>query len=357
MSVRFVHTGDKKYVQYRLKSTKFNTLEYNWQNLNDIESEDSSLDADLLIEDANGGAVVEFANGHIRTKEFDSRHIVKSEESGYNADLLIEDKNGNAVVEFAGGHIRTKEFDSRNIIPVSEMPLRGLKLSILGDSISTFQGKLVPNNIGLYAYYPQGDVINWTDTYWGKLCNEDGMILEANCASNGSTVAGNTDFAFSSDARLSLLGNPDIIIFYGGTNDFSSATPIGTFNYDGNYSSKTTEFKSAYAYCLYKMKTLCPSAKIVCVLLPDYYSSLNPISSTVYPIKNSIDKFNFEYNNTIKELAAAYKCKVCDISSVLPYYNRDNLYIHDASGSRVHPTKASMAKIYNVIKQSIIEII
>jgi len=110
----------------------------------------------LAITDNNDNAVVIFNEGHIRTKNFnsESQAVTSGGESLY--DLALVDNNNNALVIFDEGHIKTKNFDSRSII--NNNPLKNLRLSILGDSISTFNGKLVPNDLGLYSYYPNGDV-------------------------------------------------------------------------------------------------------------------------------------------------------------------------------------------------------
>jgi len=73
--------------------------------------------ADLNIGDESGNVLVEFKDGHVRTKEFDSRTIDKYLETrgdSSQADLNIGDEDGNVLVEFKDGHIRTKYFDSRN---------------------------------------------------------------------------------------------------------------------------------------------------------------------------------------------------------------------------------------------------
>lgn len=86
-------------------------------------------DADLYLSDENGNALVAFADGHVKTKNFDSEDISErvatledAEEQSYIpdimetdavvADLDVTDSHGNVVARFAQGHIRTKNFDS-----------------------------------------------------------------------------------------------------------------------------------------------------------------------------------------------------------------------------------------------------
>jgi len=180
------------------------------------------------------------------------------------------------------------------------------------------------------------------------------MILDSNCASNGSLVTGSTSWAFCSDERLSLLGNPDVILFYGGTNDIVCKIPIGEFNYDGDYSERGTYFKQAYAYCLYKMKTLYPKAKIVCVLIPDYSGNNNKGSESTYPLQNLDNHPTREYNTAIRELANSFNCAICNIGPSIPYFNRQDYYILDGDGSLCHPKKHGMQIIYKMIRSILV---
>ena len=94
-----------------------------------------SLSEDFEITDESSYSIVQFSDGHIRTKYFDSRkQITEQERTKLNGiedgaqknsidtkdtealDLSIEDESGNySIVQFSDGHIRTKYFDSRKI--------------------------------------------------------------------------------------------------------------------------------------------------------------------------------------------------------------------------------------------------
>jgi len=79
----------------------------------------SALTVDLDITDEDGNVIARFSDGHIKTKEFDSRDFQKVEifknDSAQGADLDITDENGNVIMRFSDGHIKTKEFDSRKV--------------------------------------------------------------------------------------------------------------------------------------------------------------------------------------------------------------------------------------------------
>lgn len=98
-------------------------------------AEDTDL-ADFAIADENGFTIARFANGHVRTKYFDSASQgIGTEDTPM--DLEISDEQGNAVVLFNNGHIRTKYFDSSKFSGAADSWLKGRTVAIIGDSIST----------------------------------------------------------------------------------------------------------------------------------------------------------------------------------------------------------------------------
>ena len=84
---------------------------------------------DLSITDESGNAIVEFGDGHIKTKNFDSKDTVKTGES--YADFSIADGQGKSIVDFIGGHIKTKKFDSS-----SAEKKKNIKMLAIGNSFA-----------------------------------------------------------------------------------------------------------------------------------------------------------------------------------------------------------------------------
>ena len=109
------------------------------------------------------------------------------------------------------------------------------KVSILGDSYSTFQGM---NPEGYAPFYPndKNDVTKVEQTWWSLYIKAMGYELEKNNSWGGTTIC-NTGYggmdatANSFNARYELLGNPDIIFVFGGTNDAWARSPIGEYKY------------------------------------------------------------------------------------------------------------------------------
>ena len=101
------------------------------------------------------------------------------------------------------------------------------RVSLVGDSITTFEGTLVTNfanseNGG--AYYPTGNVTSVTNQYWHKLISNkmNNAVLEVNNSLRGSCVVRrdtHPDADYPARVQLYGLGNPDVVFIHGGTND------------------------------------------------------------------------------------------------------------------------------------------
>ena len=68
--------------------------------------------------------------------------------------------------------------------------LSGLKLSILGDSISTFDG-YIPTDYNIF-YPGSGDISTVEKTWWWQVMNSTGMELNANASSSNTTITGDS---------------------------------------------------------------------------------------------------------------------------------------------------------------------
>jgi len=180
-----------------------------------------------------------------------------------------------------------------------ENSLVGKYISILGDSISSYEGysndTSVNTTLGQNApsslYNPKKSTfINMPveDTWWMQLINKTGMKLLVNNTWGGSRVFGDTDssvryntYQYRWDNLHSDVGalkgtNPDIILVFIGVNDLrSNNNTIGSFetiNFDalikdnnGEYTYSTpTTFAEAYAVMMHKIANKYPDAKIYC---------------------------------------------------------------------------------------------
>lgn len=127
-----------------------------------------------------------------------------------------------------------------------------VRVSIIGDSISTFAGTMPTSDFK--TYYPKldeatgeyYDVQSISDLYWAKVAAQmTNAIIDVNNSWSGSMVSRRPEADYNGKdygARVSLygLGKPDVILIYGGTNDctrFSAAHKL----YPGEYRSNLFE--------------------------------------------------------------------------------------------------------------------
>lgn len=148
------------------------------------------------------------------------------------------------------------------------MSKRKPKISILGDSISTYEGY---QPYGYSVYYQDdrlydNELESVEDTWWMQVIGALGGELYINDSFSGSTVAGMFFPSACSDERCSALGAedaPDMIFVYMGTNDRGLSVPLGMEN-----PADPNGFYGAYRQMLKKIKLNYPFAKIVCATLP-----------------------------------------------------------------------------------------
>lgn len=143
------------------------------------------------------------------------------------------------------------------------------KVSILGDSYSTFYGYLIPDtNFCWYGEIErENDVKKVEETWWYPLVNKAGYQLELNNSFSGSTVChtgyNKEDYSDRSFiTRMDKLGSPDLILVFGGTNDNWAGAPIGEFKYSDWTKEELYSFRPAFAYMLDYLKTQYPEADI-----------------------------------------------------------------------------------------------
>lgn len=198
------------------------------------------------------------------------------------------------------------------------------KLSILGDSISTFDG-WIPE--GYSCYFPMdGDVPNVEQTWWKMVLKDTKMELCVNGSSSGSTCTGDSSSIDSvqygcSECRIGdLIGSsgsfPDVIIVYMGTNDFLKAVPLG--DNDGTRAVEEgmiENFSDAYCMILDKLIAYYPNAEIYCCNLPPM-GAWGPESGPVFvTFVNSLELTSEDYGRQIEIIAAAKGCEVIDLQN------------------------------------------
>ena len=198
------------------------------------------------------------------------------------------------------------------------------KVAILGDSYSTFAGYLSPaTNFPWYSADLNSDIAKNNDvhsveqTWWHQFVTKMGYELVCNNSFSGSTICHTgynkedyTDRSFIT--RLHHLGNPDIILIFGGTNDSWAGVPVGEYQYEGWTNADLYNFRPAFAYMLHNLRQLYPQAKI--------------------------------YNITNSELSEAVTVSADEICR---HYNVPNLLLKDVEKQWGHPSVKGMEAICN----------
>ena len=219
---------------------------------------------------------------------------------------------------------------------IKSNPLKGLKLSVLGDSMTAYPG-VIPEGNDTWYNGTRGGVTSVEEMWWKILCNNTGMIPWVIDGWSGSAICYNfaTDSTHSdtnkipmcSDLRTGRLAkdnvDPDIIIVAGGSNDWtyskSTTTPLG--EWDGRTGVDRTEvvsgqstFIKSYASMIDKLHENYPGAIVVCASL--YYENRGtPLTGGVTRV-NDTGNTEGNYNEAIE--------RVCKIMGV-PYIDLYNV--------------------------------
>lgn len=149
------------------------------------------------------------------------------------------------------------------------------KVSIIGDSYSTFEDCVSPKwNEVWYFNNPKLDKTDLTDpsqTWWRILLEDDKYILEKNNSFSGSTICttgyNGADFSDRSFiSRIHNLGNPELILIFGATNDSWANSPIGEFKWEGWNEEDLKSFRPALAYFLQNITSLYPESRFLYIV-------------------------------------------------------------------------------------------
>ncbi len=245
-------------------------------------------------------------------------------------------------------------------------PLKGKTLSVLGDSISTFEnvsnGKAasttnstIKDNV---AYYTSGKTnVTLEKTWWKQVEAKTGMRILVNNSYSNSDIF-DPKYKKNNVGYLSRAVNlhdntgdnagekPDIVAVYLGTNDVSKHSSHLGLAEDINYkklikksNGKTTYAKpttvcEAYAVMIHKIKSAYPKAEIYCF-------NILPRRGATDEILQAISDFN----DSIRIIAGYFDVGYVDLnrcSGITSTTLVNNRYLHD---KLLHPNKKGMSAI------------
>ena len=150
-------------------------------------------------------------------------------------------------------------------------------VAILGDSYSTFEGRIPEGNACWYFNTPQGenDVTKVSQTWWSIFCDRMNYSLVLNESWSGSTIC-NTGYDGKDCATWSFIArmknvaggrkDPDLILVFGGTNDSWAGSPIGEMKYGGWTEEDLAAYLPACCYMLDYLKKEAPKSEVVCII-------------------------------------------------------------------------------------------
>ncbi|MDY3090114.1 MAG: SGNH/GDSL hydrolase family protein [Porphyromonas sp.] len=142
-------------------------------------------------------------------------------------------------------------------------------IAILGDSYSTFEGFNPSGHALWYTAQKQErtDVSDVTETWWWQLIKSGGYKLGVNNSYSGATICntGYNDKDYSDRSfvtRATGLGNPDIILVFGATNDSWADVPLGEYKYADWRRADLYTFRPAMAKMLQLLQLHYPNAEV-----------------------------------------------------------------------------------------------
>lgn len=210
------------------------------------------------------------------------------------------------------------------------------KISILGDSISTFAG-YTPGEGVFYDSYVQWEagIKSVEDTWWMQVLRAVDGELGVNHSLAGSMVSGNLSTSAMSEERIKKLGEngiPDSILVSAGCNDWG-------------FCVLPEEFEEAYQMMLHRLKKQYPHTDIWCATLPE---GKQPEGRAFFNVDGTISKR--VYSDIIRKAAAKAEVYIADLAASQREYGTID---------GIHPDKAGMKTladmwIREIKKQSVL---
>ena len=206
-------------------------------------------------------------------------------------------------------------------------------IAILGDSYSTYLGYVPVDYASWYNDEGNEATNNMTSveqTWWKQLITNEDYELIANCSYSGSPVC-NTWYNGADATELSFIKrmyrelgpetvSPDILLVFGGTNDFWAGVPVGTAKYENWTVEELKCFAPAFSYMM------------------DYLTKTHT-ASKIYNIIND------DITGPIRE----WMITICE------KYHVPCIILRDVEKETGHPNQSGMKAIYEQVKVAIKE--
>lgn len=285
--------------------------------------------ADLVIADEHLNPIATFANGHIRTANFDSANVQVQDTTA--ADLIIADDKGTALLSVVNGHIRTAAFDSANISPgttssnvTSDSSILALpgKWCALGTSITAWD-RHRSNGVKGYQYWVKKRV-----SFAG------GYVNKGVDSAKITTLASNLDWIETADYYTLEFG----------TNDFLGNLTTGSMS-DYIAATNPSSFYGAMRLVIEKIYEVNPSALIImCTPRKCQYADFGV---PAWDSSNSGGAKLTDFVDAIRKIAEYESLPLADFFA-LTNTNRHNLAAHSVDNA-LHPNTLGHQLMANVL--------
>ena len=342
----------------------------------------------VVFGDLNDTVRLAYSTTNITTLNFVSLKGVPSTNSGNNsmgylADVVVADYTILTTMQEHLENLQKLENAAKDANEIVELKtlLNGKQFSLLGDSISTYNGycndteanTTLGDNVFRYDDTDKatGATVPFTsvnETWWMQIANTTTMDLLVNNSWAGSEVFGERTGSNNvwingawEDRCVQLHDdngekegtNPDLIAVYLGINDYNfNRDNVGsgeidfesliTDNGDGTFSYATpTEFKDGYAIMIHKMLTKYSDSQIfIFTLLPEDMYSINKTSWDLH-------------NKYIRDVANHFNLPIVDLAedSGITWDNMHD-YLHT---DKIHPNEAGMDLIEKCFLETLLD--
>lgn len=329
-----------------------------------------NTNADLDIADDYDNVVMRLSEGHVKTKNFDSRDVKAFVGDEDNADLDFSDEQGNVVMRVANGHVKTKNFDSSTVLTQANLdtlydkltklnhPLRGKRVAFLGDSITAGSGA----TSNAYRY--------------STVLSSKADCVEVNLGNPGTCIAANTknnrtSERFITRATIENLSACDFVFVFGGTNDVSyDIKPVGDYfseqaitgnTYMGTKkrvpNSDNESFSGALHELLIQIRAAAPSAQIIFIQMLNrgHWSSTptRPNSAEC----NANGDYMQDFRDAIDAICKSYCIPVIPLNSLFgqDWTNDTPSSLSSMDYDGIHPNNLGHKRIAEIIYKWVFE--
>jgi len=208
-----------------------------------------------------------------------------------------------------------------------------MKISILGDSISTYEGY----NPRRYAVYydrdcqRQNHLDDVAKTWWHQVISWMGGALCVNDSYSGSRVSGGAFPSGCSAERIGNLGDPDAVLIYLGMNDYGYGVPV--CSKEGGKEGDASFFAPAYECMLTGIRERWPKAETYCGTL--MMSRMKEYDGWGFPQNYHGNRFE-DYNDAIRKACEKSGCTLVDLAALgIRYQSLDGTHPDDVGHGEI----------------------